>query len=122
MSQTSDLPKLCALILLMVMGLRFPTRAQKMEEHLEEGKIKLFLGGDVMPGRGIDQALPHSVSPVLYESYVRDAEWLKKVLVREGRKFGTSVRIEKDHSLWLEWKEHKKSNKKTRLRAGLVIL
>ena len=26
-----------------------------------------------MTGRGIDQALPHPVSPVLYEPYVRDA-------------------------------------------------
>jgi poly-gamma-glutamate capsule biosynthesis protein CapA/YwtB (metallophosphatase superfamily) len=35
--------------------------------------MRLFLCGDVMTGRGIDQALPHSVTPVLYEPYVRDA-------------------------------------------------
>jgi poly-gamma-glutamate synthesis protein (capsule biosynthesis protein) len=35
--------------------------------------MRLFLCGDVMTGRGIDQALPHPVSPVLYEPYVRDA-------------------------------------------------
>jgi len=35
--------------------------------------MRLFLCGDVMTGRGIDQALPHSVDPVLYELYVRDA-------------------------------------------------
>lgn len=35
--------------------------------------IRLFLCGDVMPGRGIDQILPHPSPPVLYESYVRDA-------------------------------------------------
>jgi len=35
--------------------------------------ISLFLCGDVMTGRGIDQVLPHPVNPVLYESYVRDA-------------------------------------------------
>src|SRR5437773_11317085 len=35
--------------------------------------LRLFLCGDVMTGRGIDQALPHSVNPVLYEPYVRDA-------------------------------------------------
>jgi poly-gamma-glutamate synthesis protein (capsule biosynthesis protein) len=34
---------------------------------------RLFLCGDVMTGRGIDQALPHSVDPILYEPYVRDA-------------------------------------------------
>src|SRR5437660_12011134 len=35
--------------------------------------IFLFLCGDVMTGRGIDQVLPHPGNPVLYESYVRDA-------------------------------------------------
>jgi poly-gamma-glutamate capsule biosynthesis protein CapA/YwtB (metallophosphatase superfamily) len=35
--------------------------------------LRLFLSGDVMTGRGIDQALPHPVKPVLYEPYVRDA-------------------------------------------------
>src|SRR5436190_6221544 len=35
--------------------------------------MRLFLCGDVMTGHGIDQALPHSVDPVLYELYVRDA-------------------------------------------------
>jgi poly-gamma-glutamate capsule biosynthesis protein CapA/YwtB (metallophosphatase superfamily) len=35
--------------------------------------MRLFLCGDVMTGRGIDQALPHPVNPVLYEPHVRDA-------------------------------------------------
>ncbi len=35
--------------------------------------IRLFLCGDVMTGRGIDQVLPHPCDPTLYESYVRDA-------------------------------------------------
>jgi poly-gamma-glutamate capsule biosynthesis protein CapA/YwtB (metallophosphatase superfamily) len=35
--------------------------------------LSLFLCGDVMTGRGIDQALPHPVNPILYEPYVRDA-------------------------------------------------
>jgi poly-gamma-glutamate synthesis protein (capsule biosynthesis protein) len=35
--------------------------------------MRLFLCGDVMTGRGIDQALPHPVAPVLYEPYMRDA-------------------------------------------------
>jgi poly-gamma-glutamate synthesis protein (capsule biosynthesis protein) len=35
--------------------------------------LRLFLCGDVMTGRGIDQALSHPVSPILYEQYVRDA-------------------------------------------------
>lgn len=35
--------------------------------------MKLFLCGDVMLGRGVDQILPHPGDPVLRESYVRDA-------------------------------------------------
>lgn len=35
--------------------------------------IKIFMCGDVMTGRGIDQVLPHPSNPVIYEPYVRDA-------------------------------------------------
>lgn len=35
--------------------------------------ITLFLCGDVMTGRGIDQILPHPGEPHLYETYVRSA-------------------------------------------------
>ncbi|WP_293604151.1 CapA family protein [Polaromonas sp. UBA4122] len=35
--------------------------------------LTLWLAGDVMTGRGIDQILAHPVAPVLYESWVRDA-------------------------------------------------
>lgn len=35
--------------------------------------ITLFLCGDVMTGRGIDQILPHPGKPQLYESYMRSA-------------------------------------------------
>ena len=37
------------------------------------GPVTLFLCGDVMTGRGIDQLLPHPGKPQLFESYVRDA-------------------------------------------------
>lgn len=37
------------------------------------GTVSLFLAGDVMTGRGIDQVLPTPSEPTLYESYVRDA-------------------------------------------------
>lgn len=36
--------------------------------------VRLLLTGDVMLGRGVDQILPHSVDPVLYEGYMRSAE------------------------------------------------
>jgi poly-gamma-glutamate capsule biosynthesis protein CapA/YwtB (metallophosphatase superfamily) len=35
--------------------------------------IKLFLCGDVMLGRGIDQILPHPNLPHLFEPYMRSA-------------------------------------------------
>ena len=35
--------------------------------------LKLFLCGDVMTGRGIDQILPHPGKPQIHEPYLRDA-------------------------------------------------
>ena len=37
------------------------------------GALRLFLGGDVMLGRGIDQILPHPVAPHLFESWMKSA-------------------------------------------------
>jgi poly-gamma-glutamate capsule biosynthesis protein CapA/YwtB (metallophosphatase superfamily) len=36
--------------------------------------LRLFLCGDIMCGRGIDQVLAHPCSPELYEDYMRSAE------------------------------------------------
>jgi len=36
--------------------------------------LRLFLCGDVMCGRGIDQVLAHPCSPEIYEDYMRSAE------------------------------------------------
>ncbi len=41
----------------------------RVEPHL----IKMFMCGDVMTGRGIDQVLPYPNDPVLYEPYIKDA-------------------------------------------------
>jgi poly-gamma-glutamate capsule biosynthesis protein CapA/YwtB (metallophosphatase superfamily) len=35
--------------------------------------VRLFLAGDVMTGRGIDQILPHPCAPEIYEDYLRSA-------------------------------------------------
>jgi poly-gamma-glutamate synthesis protein (capsule biosynthesis protein) len=35
--------------------------------------IRIFLCGDVMTGRGVDQILPHAGNPLLHESYVESA-------------------------------------------------
>jgi poly-gamma-glutamate synthesis protein (capsule biosynthesis protein) len=45
--------------------------APELQSHV--GALTLFLCGDVMTGRGIDQILPHPVSPVLYERYMKSA-------------------------------------------------
>lgn len=41
--------------------------------HSHNDVISIFMCGDVMTGRGIDQILPHPVDPRLYEPFVRDA-------------------------------------------------
>jgi poly-gamma-glutamate capsule biosynthesis protein CapA/YwtB (metallophosphatase superfamily) len=47
--------------------------------------MSIFLCGDVMTGRGIDQVLPHPGSPVLYESYIRDArQYVELAEMRSG--------------------------------------
>ncbi|GAA0654150.1 CapA family protein [Kitasatospora atroaurantiaca] len=42
---------------------------------MSTGPVSLFLCGDVMLGRGIDQILPHPGDPTLREPYVRDARY-----------------------------------------------
>ena len=43
------------------------------QRMLDRSRLRLFLAGDVMTGRGIDQVLPQPSDPNLYESFVRDA-------------------------------------------------
>jgi poly-gamma-glutamate synthesis protein (capsule biosynthesis protein) len=45
----------------------------EQERRPAAGRIKLFLCGDVMTGRGIDQILPQPSGPRLFEQYVRSA-------------------------------------------------
>jgi poly-gamma-glutamate capsule biosynthesis protein CapA/YwtB (metallophosphatase superfamily) len=45
--------------------------------------MKIFLCGDVMTGRGIDQILPHPSKPHLFEPYVRDAR--EYITIAENR-------------------------------------
>lgn len=48
-------------------------RPQPASVMPRSGRLTLFLCGDVMTGRGIDQALPHPVPPHLYEPFVTSA-------------------------------------------------
>lgn len=45
-------------------------------------RLRLFLAGDVMTGRGIDQILPHPGAPEIFEPYLRSA--LGYVALAEG--------------------------------------
>jgi len=47
---------------------------QEQDLQAHRKSLRLFLCGDVMCGRGIDQILAHPCSPEIYEDYVRSAE------------------------------------------------
>jgi poly-gamma-glutamate capsule biosynthesis protein CapA/YwtB (metallophosphatase superfamily) len=49
---------------------------------MSDGSVTLFLCGDVMTGRGIDQVLPTPSDPRLVERYVRDAREYVDLAVR----------------------------------------
>jgi poly-gamma-glutamate synthesis protein (capsule biosynthesis protein) len=57
------------------------TAESRSTEPAAQQTMRLFLCGDVMLGRGIDQALPRPCSPILHESYVHSA--LDYVLLAE---------------------------------------
>lgn len=59
--------------------------------------MKLFLGGDVMTGRGIDQILRHPGNPALHESWMHSA--LDYVTLAE-RVSGAIPRSVDDHYIW----------------------
>jgi len=50
------------------------THAEILSDHPPtQQPMRIFLCGDVMTGRGIDQVMPHPCDPVLYESHVNSA-------------------------------------------------
>ena len=49
------------------------TDQESAQQSRRTDLITLFLCGDVMTGRGIDQILPHPSSPVIHEGYMKDA-------------------------------------------------
>jgi len=59
--------------------------------------IRLFLSGDVMTGRGIDQILAHPNNPTLHEPYVRDARTYVKLAERVN---GAIPRLAKPDYIW----------------------
>eukprot|EP01138_Halocafeteria_seosinensis_P014392 gb/GECG01014693.1/.p1 GENE.gb/GECG01014693.1/~~gb/GECG01014693.1/.p1 ORF type:complete len:371 (+),score=37.84 gb/GECG01014693.1/:1-1113(+) len=73
----------------------------------------LFLCGDVMTGRGVDQILPHSVPKTIYEGFVKDASFYTHLAERKN---GTISPKPVDYSyvwgdsfkVWEEVKPHAK--------------
>jgi len=61
--------KICKLLTVMNGGRPVKMDALSRKNNL----ITLFLCGDVMTGRGIDQIFPYPSDPILYEPYVKDA-------------------------------------------------
>ena len=49
------------------------TDLKTAQQTIRTGLITLFMCGDVMTGRGIDQILSHPSDPVIHESYIKDA-------------------------------------------------
>src|SRR5687768_8579609 len=63
---------------LMVAAVPQSQRRPSRSAHVSRS-VTLFLCGDVMTGRGIDQILPHPSKPDLHESYVHDARGYVKL-------------------------------------------
>jgi poly-gamma-glutamate synthesis protein (capsule biosynthesis protein) len=83
--------------------------------------ITLFLSGDVMTGRGIDQVLPHSVDPKLYEPYVKDAREYVHLAKRKNGAFQEPVSYDYIWGDALEvWKEMKPSFKLINLETSIT--
>src|SRR5215470_3159237 len=68
------------------------SRAIRRGEWMTTMPVTIFLCGDVMTGRGIDQILPHPVDPILYEPSIRDARASARLINLE-----TSVTTSRDY-------------------------
>ena len=94
---------------------------QTNEQPAEDNVVKLFLAGDVMTGRGIDQAFPVSVDPVLYEPYVKDAREYLLLAERESGEIETPFSFEYIWGEALEvWKEEDPDLKLVNLETSIT--
>jgi poly-gamma-glutamate capsule biosynthesis protein CapA/YwtB (metallophosphatase superfamily) len=69
----------------------WPRAAPRPQGTVEPGRVRLFLCGDVMTGRGVDQVLPHPVMPRLFESWVRSALDYVALAERASGKIGVGL-------------------------------
>lgn len=84
-------------------------------------KIRIFLCGDVMTGRGIDQILAHPTNPRIYESYLTDA----RDYVRLAESVNGSIPYPvNDNYLWgdalKEWQLHQPQLKLINLETSVT--
>ena len=63
----------CSNILLLLSSSRIGVADTAIRPSSTSAPITLFMCGDVMTGRGIDQVLPRPSDPRLHESYVKNA-------------------------------------------------
>lgn len=87
------------IIILLIFSFYSKWNVKEMVEKDYQGKLKessvtLFLCGDVMTGRGIDQILPHPVNPVLYEPYMKDARGYVEIAEEKNGKINLPVAFE----------------------------
>lgn len=105
----------------MVIPVLFCHAQGNMGQYTEDNII-LFLSGDVMLGRGMDQALKHSVDPVLYESYVKDARAYIELAERENGKIPLPVSYKYIWGDALEvWKEINPELKLINLETSITL-
>ena len=62
-----------------------------MPVDASDERVKIFLSGDVMTGRGLDQALPNPVDPQIYEPYIKDARDYLLLAKRKSGAFDTPL-------------------------------
>lgn len=115
------LRRVLALLFLMFLPVPFCFSQNKMSDQKDKN-ITLFLSGDVMLGRGIDQAFQKSVTPTLYESYVKDARTYIQLAERENGEIELPVSY---NYIWGDalkvWKELQPDLKLINLETSITI-
>ncbi|HZJ35313.1 MAG TPA: CapA family protein [Gillisia sp.] len=115
---------LLSIFLVLILWLKCEENYSFMKQDTSsiDHSLSIFLCGDVMTGRGIDQILPYSVKPKLYEPYVKDArDYLYLAELKNGRfKYPVSF-----SNIWgdaLEvWKKMSPSIKIVNLETSLTV-
>jgi len=83
--------------------------------------IKIFIAGDVMTGRGVDQILPFPVDPKIYERYVTDSR--DYVKLAESTNGQIPRKVSKDY-IWgdalKEWEKRKPDLKIVNLETSIT--